>query len=228
MAKIYKAADHETHELLRRIVEERHPTLHEAHVSFGIRFVYVPLDDQGQPIGTPLTRGGRPANGALTVVSLKDRVFMPDVVIDLDGHRWDEASEDEQIAELDELCESIRATIGDDEARTVKSDTCDRPVLHRVEPDFKLSGYTAVMKRNGRFAPEARLVEEFTTTMQQAELPGFDDAAKPTTTTKRAPAVRAEAVAVEEADAVEALTAKTKRRAPKTRTLLEAAPGGVQ
>lgn len=213
--KSYAMCGETEYKLLRSVIEKHHRTLNEGHVSFSLMFVYAAKDDDGNPKGAAITERGKPADYTVKVTPVEMRVRgMSDVMVSIDGDRWDDKSEDEQTAIFDRLCESMFVEIGKDEARTVKSDAADRPVISRREPDLVVVGYSAVMKRNGRFSPEQEVIAEFTSAMQQADLPlpGVDastapKAAKPETKRKRGaakPKVAARPTEVDEATEADA------------------------
>lgn len=180
--KTYAMCGETEYKLIRSVIEKHHPTLNEGHVSFSLMFVYAAKDEDNVPKGAAITERGKPADYTVKVTPVEMRVRgMADVMVSIDGDRWDDKSEDEQTAIFDRLCESMFVEIGKDEARTVKSDAADRPVISRREPDLVVVGYSAVMKRNGRFSPEQEVIAEFTSAMKQADLPlpGVDASAAP-------------------------------------------------
>jgi hypothetical protein len=194
MSKTYEVADSDLRAMLESVIEAHHPLLREAHVHVAVLLVYSPTDDDGQPKSPPLTVGGWPAQARVRITSLRDRALgMADALIEIDGHLWPDKTDEEQRALLDHELTHLTAEIGEDEARTVKSDACDRPVLTLRKHDVRFEGFLDVMKRNGKDAPERELLEGVVASMKQYELALPDVASrlteKPKTT--RRPSTRA-------------------------------------
>jgi len=242
MPKTYEIADSDVREMLDKVIEDHHPTLREAHAHVAVLLVYAPADDEGNPTSPALTVGGWPAQALVRITPLRDRALgMADAVIEIDGHRWEGLDEDEQAALLDHEAQHLVAQIAEEgETRTVKSDTCDRPVLTMRKHDVRFEGFADVMKRHGRAAPERELLEAAVAHMQQYELalPGVEvrSAADKPKRRRGAPgraadAVRAAAEAVEDlaeemADAVAGPVAYVGARRPSTRVQLDVVAGG--
>lgn len=197
MPKTYELADHTVREMCDRVMAEHHPTLHAAHVSVAILMVRAPTDDEGVPTSNAITVHGQPAKACIRITSLKERALgLADAVMEIDAYRWEQMDEEEQEGLIDHELMHLVATIGDDEARTVKSDACDRPVLTTRKHDVIFEGFAEVMKRRGRAAPERELLESTLETFrrEQLRLPGIasDDVetseAAPVTKRKRSPA----------------------------------------
>ena len=240
MPKSYQPADSETMAMLDAVIAEHHPDIQEAHVSIAVLFVFAPRGDDDEPKGAALTLHGRPCDATIKITPIDLRALgVADAIMRIDGDRWERKSEDQQRALLDHEVTHLQVTIGEDEARTVKSDVCDRPVLSMRQHDFFAEGFTDVMRRHGRMAPEVEIIEAFTSTMEQADLPlpGVDVNSAPKTRRKRggpgktADAIRAAAEAAEDlveeiADAaVEAMPPIGRR--PPSRELLDVVQGGV-
>lgn len=216
MAKTYEPADHEIRTMLDEVIAEYHPALRDAHVSIAVLMIAHANVEDGDIPPPAITVGGWPAIARVSISSLRDRALgMADAVIEIDAHEWDRRDDAEQRAILDHEARHLSVTVGDDEAKTVKVDSCDRPVLSMRKHDFRVEGFADVIARHKRSAPEIAMVEALMETAKahQLDLPGLTGASKPST--KRI--ARAEGGDVE-----------TTKRVPRTRAALEAIPGGVQ
>lgn len=141
-------------EAVQRLIDQYHPDLAEAEVTYEILFGYGTRDEETGEMRTyALQSKGYPAMGRLEISSQKDRVKgMADMTILLDGDRWKDLTDAQQDALLDH--ELQHAEVRRDEDGQILLDDCLRPKLKVRPHDFEIGGFVAIVERHKEQALE--------------------------------------------------------------------------
>ncbi len=162
--------------LLDDVLSTHHQRLANHGVRIGLRMAFAAEDKDGNPKGAALMHHGYPALALVRIVSHKDRVAgLPDAIIDVDGDRWPEQSDEEKIATLDHELTHLVPILA--RGGAVKLDDCHRPRLKMRKHDWQLGGFAEVVERHGVNAIEAQEFEKVSRKFRQMELFADADAA---------------------------------------------------
>jgi hypothetical protein len=157
----YQQADESVHQMAAEILEQHHnPDLRMPDGSFVRLCILLAFnDDDGEK--TPAVKWhGEPADGVVSVISLKQRVDKrADAEIVLDLAKWDDLTEPQQRALLDHFIEHI--VISKDENDCVICDDAGRPKIKLRQCDWNLRGFRSIARRYGQDAPEVRAAKQF-------------------------------------------------------------------
>lgn len=100
---------------------------------------------------------GSPCAARVKVLSQKQRLLTGfDAEIMVDGHRWDDYTEESRVALLDHELNHLQ--VMRDDANKVKLDDLGRPRLGTIPDDFMLTGFLCVIERHGEAALESQSV----------------------------------------------------------------------
>lgn len=160
MPTVYQFAEPDVMDLLRRVMNEHHPMLHEARVLVGVKMAR-------NPEGPALKHAGYPALATIKVVSAKDRVSKKyEAEMCIDEREWEDLAESRRRALLDHELSHLtlvmlpidklrRARADDPEAPAWALDDKGRPKLKLVPGDWNAGdGFKAVCERHGDDAIE--------------------------------------------------------------------------
>lgn len=181
MAAILSKCGAEVHDRLERIIDQYHPELRDAGVTFALRFAEGKEDAAGE-VTPPIRVGGYPASAKVRIVSYSDRVNgMSDAEITIDKGEWDMLTEREADALLDheathlELKLKVVKNEEGEETEVIDRDDLDRPKLKMRRHDQQIGVFHGVVRRYGRAAPEHRLWEALAEKREQLWLPYMTD-----------------------------------------------------
>jgi Putative phage metallopeptidase len=154
----YTKADPGVHALVVDLIREHHHDLTEAEVKILVLLAYAPRDKNGEPTGPALTRNNWPTAAKVKINNLADRVAgLPDATILLDGDRWEQWSDERQLATLD--AELARLEVRRDESGAVLADDVGRPKLKLSPGDFYVCGHYAIVERYGHDSHEGEAAD---------------------------------------------------------------------
>lgn len=167
--------------MLKQVVEKYHGGLNDAGVTFDVLIAFATKDETGDPVGPALSHGGYAALATVRINPLKARVLgQADVLITIDGDRWDEYAERQKMAILDHEVTHLELATEDGEKGTiVLRDDIDRPKLRMRKHDHQFGWFDDVVRRHGRDSIEWSQFEAFkSNALKQTWLPGLgpDDA----------------------------------------------------
>jgi hypothetical protein len=153
---IYRQAPAEVVALVQEVLSSLRKDLVEVGVTLGCRFAHAPRNETtNEPKGPALKHHGYPAAAVIRVVSQKDRVAgLPDALIDFDGDRYDDFSEEEKRALIDH--ELTHLELLRDEEGQPKLDDCFRPRLRLRPHDAEIGVFYDVVERHGPAALETQ------------------------------------------------------------------------
>jgi hypothetical protein len=145
----FRPADREAFDVVAELITDHFPDLDEAELTYGILFAF-----PKEGVGTCLARNGYPVATVIKVTSQESRVAarlkgdgLPDVVMKIDGNRWEEWSEEKRAAALDGMLYAIE--VQKDKEGVIKEDDAGRPKLKLKPPDFRLEGFASIAERYG-------------------------------------------------------------------------------
>jgi hypothetical protein len=139
-------------EQLNAVMEEYHPDLMEAGLKVAILMAHGDSDDDDGPA---IVRQGREHEAIIESVPYKWRCLgVADALILIDAAKWEDLTDAERDALLDQRLQMIRIKNTKDGIRA--EDDRGRPKLEKRQPDWHLDGYITVAQRHGDAAPEAR------------------------------------------------------------------------
>lgn len=163
---MYQTANGPELAFMRRIVEKYHAPLHKEKVDIALQFW---RDPEGAP---SVKTAGVEEFGKVRVLSADQRAAgAPDMRIIIDGHKWDNATVDEQEAALDHLLE--QKELCTTEKGEVLRDKAGRPKLRRRKFDVFIKGYARVAKEHGVASLEAKAFHDSSKHFSQMRL--FED-----------------------------------------------------
>ena len=154
MATTYEHAPQPIHDEVAKLVEQYHPRLAEAEVTYLIFMVHAPTDDDGKPKGPALKLHGYPCAATVKILGIKERkAGLPDVRLELDADTWDERPAAEQRAILDDCL--TRILVEGEEL-----DSADRPKLKQRKCDRHIEGFDEIIRRHEQAALVAQQLRE--------------------------------------------------------------------
>lgn len=162
MGKIFTVANDEVQALVRRILEEQYPAIAGMIPELQIGVLFATSDKDGKPA---LAKGGYPCAGVIRIVSEEDRAAGgPDVIISLDGDRWDDWTDEERYSlihhELHHLVPAkLRPRMDDSGGWFCEPDNLNRPKIRLRRHDFEIGGFNLIVEQHGAAALEWQAVE---------------------------------------------------------------------
>jgi hypothetical protein len=148
----FEDPDDDVVEQLNAVMEEFHPDLKDAELKVAILMAHGDSDDDDGPA---IVRGGREHEAIIESVPYKWRCLgVADALLTIDAAKWEDLSDAERDALLDEKLQMVRLKMTKDGIRA--TDDRNRPKLEKRKPDWHLDGYITVAQRHGDAAPEAR------------------------------------------------------------------------
>jgi hypothetical protein len=148
----FEDPDDDVVEQLNAVMQEYHPDLQDAELKVAILMAHGDSDDDDGPA---IVRGGREHEAIIESVPYKWRCLgVADALITIDAARWEDLSDAERDALLDEKLQMVRLKMTKDGIRA--TDDRNRPKLEKRKPDWHLDGYISVAQRHGDSSPEAR------------------------------------------------------------------------
>lgn len=143
--------------MMAKIIDDHYEPLNKAGVSIDLLFAFAEEDSHGNPKGPALKHHGVPAAGVIKANSVKHRVLgLSDVLLMLDGDRWEELTGAERKALLDHELYHIELEVNDAQEAVV--DSAKRPRLKMRAHDFEIGGFHEIVTRHGRAALEAQML----------------------------------------------------------------------
>lgn len=132
-----------------------HGRLVDVNTTVHMRYI-VNQDKEGEPIPCLKVRG-RLVPATIKINSFSDRQEgKKDCTINLDKYLWQEKSDPERLAILDQMLTSL--DLATDKDGAVLKDDIGRPRLVKRLPDFEIAGYDIVADRHGPQSMEAQAV----------------------------------------------------------------------
>lgn len=128
---------------------ESHKPLLEAKVNIEFLMAYAPMDNNGNPKGFAIMKGGFRIMAYARILSLKDRVAgRADAEIVIDGDWWDENSKEtaKQTALLDHELHHLALKLADGQ---FCYDSHGRPKLRMRKHDIEVGWFKVIAERNG-------------------------------------------------------------------------------
>lgn len=151
-------------ELVDRLVQQNHQGTLDG-VQIQSLFVYATKDKEGQPKGPAIKYSRQQADSKTVIVKAENRLTGgPDVIIQLDGDRWNDWSAKEQAAVIDEALERIEPVFSeeDDDGNVDQElDDSGRPKLRIRDYDMTVTGFKSIAERHGADSPFVRKAEGF-------------------------------------------------------------------
>ena len=152
----YEVAPDETVDQVNRLVEKYRGDLKNAGVEFAVLMAHAKRDKNGKPKGSALKLGGYACLATVRITSLADRVAgLADVVITIDGDRWQDLPQRSRIAVLDH--ELTHLDLGDE----IDYDDAGRPKIKMRKHDHQFGWFDSVVRRHGIHAIEWQQFDEF-------------------------------------------------------------------
>lgn len=144
-------------DLVQRRIDAYCPDLVECQFTIGVLLVHPSPSNPDRPA---LIRNGYPVTGDVKKSNYEDRVQgKPDATLKLDAANWACLTEEEQEAEIDHWLHCIQI-IRDKKTKAIKVDDCGRPLFKKRPHDVEVGIYDEIIRRHGRSAPEAKLIED--------------------------------------------------------------------
>src|SRR5689334_13875267 len=104
-----------------------YPDLERLQLKIGVVFAHATTNDDGDPTGKAITRNGRECAWKAVVTKPEQRLTgSPDLLVVLNGDRWEEWSEARQTSVLDEVLYAVEV-VEDPETKGPASDDAGRP-----------------------------------------------------------------------------------------------------
>lgn len=170
MTSYTKAGDEEK-EVLETTINNYHPQIKSADVSFCILFVFADTDKDGMPKGPALKLHGVPALATMKIISLKLRAHgLSDAEILIDGDRWGGLTDRQRVALLDHELNHIEPNYKDN---MLVLDDLNRPKLSIRQHDYNFGWFIDVVQRHGESSVESMQANAFMEESGQLFL-GFD------------------------------------------------------
>ncbi len=163
---------HKIHKRLAAMMSRFHFPLKEAGVTVDVMLVRNVTKD-GEEIDPALQHQGYAALMTIKINGLSDRAeCKADATIKVDGHHWDEWSDERLDAILDHELTHLELKTDDDGA--VVRDDINRPVLRARKHDQQYGWFNEIAKRHGEDAIEVEQLKKATSyAVQNGWLPGF-------------------------------------------------------
>ncbi len=169
MAATFTAASSKIHEQVRTVIDRWHPDLAEAKVKIGIVMAFGKVNDKGEYMGPPMARKGFRILGKIKINGQADRVDgKPDATLTLDGDHWEDLDSTGLTADQEALIDHelyhlivLREPSVNERPGEVKRDIHNRPELKSRPHDYELTGFIAVIERNGVASVEVQEVKHW-------------------------------------------------------------------
>ena len=167
---IYQKAEPDVVEQMQAMLDAHHPGLRDAMVRVDVVMAFARKDEQGQPMGPALKKGGVVLAGYAKILGLKDRVMgRGDGEIVVDGDRWPTWSRPQQNALLDH--ELNHFELREDAKGACVRDEAGRPLL-RIRPhDWDFGWFNVIAERHGDASFERQQAERVFTACGQLLFP---------------------------------------------------------
>ncbi len=134
----------------------------KTHCVISVVMVHAATDKDGEATGTALTLHGRSCAAIVKRTTLLERTLgVGDVILQLDGDRWEKWSDERQAALIDHELAHIIIGRGDD--GKVKLDDRGRPKISMRQHDWEFGGFTEIVRRHGSAAFEATAIQQVAT-----------------------------------------------------------------
>ena len=165
----YTQADQTVLALLATVVEEYHPDLRAAGVTFTVLAAHAKHDKNGEPKLPTLKLHGTPAAAIVGITSVKDRVAgLGDCRLILDADLWDKLTEAERTALLDHEIFHVQLVLDESGAPTL--DDCLRPKLKMRPHDAEVGIFFEVIARHGKAALDWQVFQPAREKIEQLEI----------------------------------------------------------
>lgn len=143
----------EARETAQRMMDQYHPELRDAEVTFAILMASPPRDKNGDPTGPAVSLHGYPCAAKIKRTPYEYRTLhVPDCLIYVDSDWWECLTTRQRDALLDHELEHL--TLAVDAEGACQRDDCERPKLQMRKHDRTVEGFDIVVRRHGPAAPE--------------------------------------------------------------------------
>lgn len=152
----YTKLDADERRMVTTVLEEWHPHLAEANVTFDLLFHHPKTDENGHPVpDSGLKHNGYGAAGVTKIVGVKDRAKgCADVEIVFDLATWETMDDEQREALIDH--ELTHVQVVTDERGDVESDAVGRPRLRTRRHDYQHGWFAEVAERRGMASLEVQ------------------------------------------------------------------------
>jgi len=144
-------------------------------------FSFAKRDKEGE-LGPNLKYASQDVDYKVAIVKPENRITGgPDVIVYLDGDKWNDWSDAERLAVVDEALESIEPVLSEpDENGNVNAELDDfgRPRLRKRKHDMFVFGFVSIAQRHGVNSPFVRRAEDFCKEFGSIITDGGSDAAE--------------------------------------------------
>lgn len=171
---------HEIHEVIGDVIAKYYPILHGLSPTLNIGVLFVTVDDPNKQV--PLKHHGMPADALIKKVSQRDRAAGgPDVLLQVDGHRWMDMTDAEKEGLIDhELAHiEVDAKKSSEGAWFAATDALERPKVTLLPHDFEIGGFYEIIRRHGNAAGELQSLNVVNERLRQQDLPFGDAGVEP-------------------------------------------------
>lgn len=161
MSTTYIQASKEVHTQAEKLIEKHHPDLLRSKVKLRIFDCTAEAGEDGTPKTPPVSKDGYPVTARAKINSYRERCEgKPDATIYLDKHAWDEMSEDQHDALLDQMLHYLEAKIDTETSEPLK-DELGRPKLKMRHADHRFSWFNIIAQRHGMASQEVSQARAF-------------------------------------------------------------------
>ncbi len=167
----FENAGPDVRQLAASLIVKHHPAVADAEVDIGYQMAY---SKSGEPA---VSHHGWPALAVCKLVSAQNRqAGMPDILITIDGDRWNSLTAEKKAALLDHelhhiLPQEILPSKRTSPDQHYKLDSQRRPVCRLRPHDWQFGGFDVIHERHGAASEERRVCELLARKLEQKELP---------------------------------------------------------
>lgn len=145
----FEKAKRELYTRLAEVCAEYHPELEQIELKIGVVFAFATTNDDGEPTGLALSRGGKEVAWVAKVTDAAQRLTgSPDLLVKLNGDQWADWSEARQTSVLDEVLYAVEI-VRDKETGNPESDDAGRPRIKLKKWDIDVQGFETIVRRHG-------------------------------------------------------------------------------
>jgi len=163
MPTIYAECTRDVENLANTIIRDHYPDLAEADVT--IKYLFARAEGNGPA----LTHNGYQASAIVRINNLQKRVEgLTDATVAIDQEQWEDLSEQERAALLDH--ELMHLEVKRNEAKAIKYDDANRPMLRMRKHDWNHGGFLDIAKRHGENALDVQAIQAVHRKFVQMEL----------------------------------------------------------
>lgn len=139
---------------------DSHRPVLDAKVKIDYVFALPTLDDNGEPTGHAISKGGIKALGMCRPIGLKDRAMgRGDVEITIDAEWWNDAKVESQRALLDHELNHIEVAF---RKGMLITDDLHRPKVKMRKHDYEFGWFTIIAERHGNASIERQQARQMT------------------------------------------------------------------